>query len=98
MMPPVLTLTQEQFESYDVRSLENPPGYSGAALTCRVCGGMIVADEGLRIDVVLELFTRGGGLAGHSENSTGVSTSSQSEASTSSRSVPRRARARTAPG
>jgi hypothetical protein len=29
--------------------------YSAAALTCRVCGGMIVADEAPRIDVVLEL-------------------------------------------
>jgi hypothetical protein len=36
-MPPVLTLTQEELESDDVRSLENSPGYSGAALTCRVC-------------------------------------------------------------
>jgi hypothetical protein len=29
--------------------------YSGDAPTCRACGRMILADEGLRIDVVLEL-------------------------------------------
>jgi hypothetical protein len=53
-MPPELTLTQEELESHDVRSLENSPVLR-AALTCRVCSGMIVADEALRIDVVLEL-------------------------------------------
>src|SRR3954468_11863473 len=47
--------SEEELNRYDVRGLKNPRGYPGAALTCRVCGRMIVADEALRIDVALEL-------------------------------------------
>jgi|tagenome__1003787_1003787.scaffolds.fasta_scaffold20595759_2 hypothetical protein len=47
--------SEEELDRYDVRGLKNPRGYSGAALTFRVHGRMIVADEALRIAVVLEL-------------------------------------------
>src|SRR3954468_7694339 len=43
--------SKEELDRYDVRGLKNPRGYPGAALTCRVCGRMIVAEEALRVDV-----------------------------------------------
>jgi hypothetical protein len=48
--------SEKELDRYDVRGLKNARGYSGAALTCRVCGRMIVVDEALRIDDVLELW------------------------------------------
>lgn len=57
-------ISDEQLVGYEIRTHDGPPPHM-LALACRACGGTVLVDEVLRVDVVLAAIASGSALGGH---------------------------------